>query len=290
MIFSVRKNILYKGNARVKNGYFSITFMVPRDIAYQYGVGKISYYATDGQRDASGNFNRIVVGGISDNLIVDNHGPEVSMFINDTLFKSGGVTDANPILLAYVRDESGINTIGSSIGHDIIAVLDGKTDAPFILNDYYEADLDTYKSGKINFPMKGLEPGRHTLKLKLWDVNNNSADATIEFVVASAEMLVLDTFEAYPNPFRENARFVFSHNKAGEALQLELGIFTLTGKRVTTLKQTIFAGGYRSVAFDWDGRSQSGNYVASGLYIARLKVRDTSGNESFISVKVSLIR
>lgn len=290
MIFSVRKSIIYKGNARVENGHFSISFIVPRDIAYQYGTGKISYYATDGKRDASGNFNRIVVGGISDNLIADNEGPDIRVFINDTLFKSGGVTDANPILLAYLRDESGINTIGSSIGHDIVAVLDDKTDAPFILNDYYQADLDTYKSGQVTFPMKGLERGKHTLKLKLWDVNNNSSAATIDFVVASSENLVLDALEAYPNPFKENARFVFSHNKAGEELELELGIYTLTGKLVTTLRQTIFAGGFRTVAFEWDGRSMSGNYVASGLYIARLKVRDTSGNESFKSVKVSLIR
>ena len=290
MTFSVRKNIIYKGNVRAKNGYFSISFIVPRDIAYQYGTGKISYYATDGRRDASGNFNRIVVGGISDNLIVDNQGPELRLFINDTLFKPGGVTDENPVLLAYVRDESGINTIGSSIGHDIVAVLDGKTDAPYILNDFYEADLDTYKSGRISFPMKGLEPGNHTLKLKLWDVNNNSADGTIDFVVSSSGGLVLGSFEAYPNPFSESARFVFSHNKAGEDLELELGIFTLMGNRVATRKQTIFAGGFRTVAFDWDGRNAGGNYVASGLYIARLKVRDASGNESFISAKVSLIR
>ena len=290
MVFSVRKSIIYKGNARVENGHFSISFIVPRDIAYQYGTGKISYYATDGQRDASGNYSRILVGGISDNLIADNEGPEVRMFINDTLFKSGGVTDENPVLLAYVRDESGVNTIGSSIGHDIVAVMDGKSEAPFVLNDFYEADMDTYKSGRIRFPMKGLEPGNHTLKLKLWDVNNNSADATIDFVVASSEGLVLDSFEAFPNPFSESARFVFSHNKAGENLELELGIFTLMGNRVATLKQTTFAGGFRTVAFDWNGRNVSGNFVASGLYIGRLKVRDTSGNESFISVKVSLIR
>ncbi len=290
MIFSVRRNIIYKGNALVENGYFTITFIVPRDIAYQFGGGKISYYATDGVRDAAGHFDRFVVGGISDNMLADNNGPDIRLFMNDSLFVTGGFTDENPVLLAFIKDKSGINTIGSSIGHDIVAILDGKTDAPFVLNDFYQADLNTYKSGRVSFPMKGIEPGHHALTLKLWDTNNNSSDATIEFVVSSSGGLELGNFEVYPNPFSENAHFIFGHNKAGEDLQLELGIYNLAGIRVAMLNRTIFAGGYRSLAFDWNGTSASGSYLASGLYIGRLKVRDMSGNESVTSVKISLIR
>jgi hypothetical protein len=290
MIFSVRRNIIYKGNALVENGYFTLSFIVPRDIAYQFGEGKISYYATDGARDAAGQFDRFVVGGISNTLLTDNDGPDIRLFMNDTLFVTGGVTDENPVLLAFIHDQSGINTIGTSIGHDIVAILDGKTDAPFVLNDFYQADLNTYKSGRVSFPLKGIEPGHHSLTLKLWDTNNNSSDANIEFFVSSSGGLELGPFEVYPNPFSENAHFIFGHNKAGEDLQLELGIYNLTGKRVAMLNRTIFAGGYRSPAFEWNGTGANGSYLASGLYIGRLKVRDMSGNESVTSVKISLIR
>lgn len=290
MVFSVRRNIIYKGNALVESGYFTISFIVPRDIAYQFGEGKISYYATDGARDAAGHFDGFIVGGISNNMLTDNDGPDIRLFMNDTLFVTGGFTDENPVLLAFLNDKSGINTIGTSIGHDIIAVLDGITDAPYVLNDFYQADLNTYKSGRISFPMSGLEPGHHELTLKLWDTNNNSSDATIEFVVSSSGGLELGNFEVYPNPFSEKAYFIFGHNKAGEDLQLELGIYNLAGKCVAMLNRTIFAGGYRTLAFDWNGASSSGSYLASGLYIGRLKVRDMSGNESVTSVKVSLIR
>ncbi|MBW6491756.1 MAG: type IX secretion system sortase PorU [Lentimicrobium sp.] len=290
MTFSVRRNIIYKGKALVENGYFNISFIVPRDIAYQYGNGKVSYYATDGIIDAAGFYDRIVVGGISNNQITDYDGPEIRLFINDTLFRAGGFTNENPVFLAYVSDESGINTIGNSIGHDIVAILDGKTDAPFLLNDFYEADLNTYRSGRISFPFRSLEPGPHTVKLKLWDVNNNSSERSIDFVVSSSAELVLGQFEVYPNPFSYNAQFIFEHNKAGENLDLELGIFSLMGKQVAVFNRTIFAEGYRSPAFDWDGRGFNGNYITPGFYIGRLRVRDESGDESVASVKVSVIR
>lgn len=290
MTFSVRKNIIYKGKALVENGYFSISFIVPRDIAYQFGKGKISYYATDGVRDAAGYHDRFVIGGISNTAITDQSGPEIRLFINDTLFRSGGFTDENPVLIAYVNDESGVNTIGSSIGHDIVAVLNLKTDAPFILNDYYEADLNTYKSGRITYPFKRLEPGKHTVRVKVWDVNNNSSEASIDFFVASSSELTLGSFDIYPNPFSEMATLIFEHNKAGENLDLNLSIFSLAGIQVASLNRTIFADGYRSVAFEWDGRGANGSQISAGLYIGRLRVRDALGNESFSSVKISIVR
>jgi hypothetical protein len=290
MTFSVRKNIIYKGKALVENGFFSISFIVPRDIAYQFGKGKISYYASDGVRDAAGNYDSFIIGGISNIAITDQSGPAIRLFINDTLFRSGGFTDENPVLIAYVNDESGVNTIGSSIGHDIVAVLNSKTDLPYILNDYYEADLNTFKSGRIAYPFKQLEPGKHTVRVKVWDVNNNSSEASIEFFVSSSSELTLGSFELYPNPFNEMATFVFEHNKASENLELNLGIYSLAGMQVASLNRTIFADGYRSVAFEWDGRSINGNQISAGFYVGRLRVRDTLGNESFSSVKISIVR
>jgi hypothetical protein len=52
--------------------------------------------------------------------------------------------------LLYLSDENGINT-ASGIGHDIIAILDDDVNNPFVLNDYYQTDLDDFKRN-TSFP------------------------------------------------------------------------------------------------------------------------------------------
>ena len=66
----MQKNILFKGKATVSNGRFAFSFIVPKDISYQYGNGKISYYGDNGTKDGSGVLTNIIVGG-SGNGVVD---------------------------------------------------------------------------------------------------------------------------------------------------------------------------------------------------------------------------
>lgn len=288
--FSLRRNIIYKGKVNAINGAFTFSFIVPRDIAYQFGTGKISYYATDGQRDAAGYFDKITVGGFSDRELDDLAGPEISLFMNDRKFRNGGFTDQNPVMLAELKDFSGINTIGNGIGHDIVAILDDQTDNPYILNDFYQSDLNTYQSGVITFPFHDLESGYHTLSLKVWDVNNNSSEATTGFVVASSDGLTLGNFDAWPNPMNDNVTFEFEHNMAGQELDLQLDLYSLSGKQVASLGKRIFAEGYRTAGFGWDGRSNDGQKLANGFYIGRLRVKTDSGLSSEKSVKVIIVR
>lgn len=290
MSFSLRRNIIYKGKVIVENGHFSFSFIVPKDIAYQYGSGKISFYATNGEVDAAGNYRDIVIGGISNEIFEDANGPEIELFMNNTDFRSGGFTDENPVLLALMSDISGINTLGNGIGHDIVAILDGKTDNPFVLNEYYHSDLNTYKSGKVVFPFSKLSPGMHTLRLKAWDILNNSSTATITFNVASSKEMLLGSLEAYPNPMNDHTKLVFEHNQAGQTLDLTLNIFSLSGTKVATLNRTIFAEGFRSSAFEWDGRNSYGRELTPGIYIGHLQVKTGSGLQSAKSVKIAIVR
>ncbi len=289
MSFSLRKNIIHRGRAEVVNGEFTFSFIVPRDIAYQFGPGKISYYATNGITDAAGYHKNIVVGGIGGN-INDHEGPEVTLFINDSSFKSGGFTDPNPVLLAYIKDQSGINTIGNSIGHDIVAILDNNTQDPYILNEYYQADLNTYKSGSIMFPFFNLKPGPHTVRLRLWDVNNNSSEVTTNFIVAAGNQLTLSEIEAWPNPMVDEINFAIGHNQAGKELKAELSVYNLSGNKVATIKRNIFAGGYRTSLFKWNGDGQYGSRLSSGFYIAKLRIETPEGFVSDKSVKIIIAR
>ena len=152
--FFVRNSIIFNGKASITNGNFTFEFMLPKDIAYKYGSGKISYYFMDSVTDGNGYYENIIVGGFDEGAKEDSQGPDITLFMNDTTFTSGGITNENPNLLAYVSDSSGINTTGNGIGHDIITEINGDKELVFVLNDYYEADENKYNQGKI-IPISG---------------------------------------------------------------------------------------------------------------------------------------
>jgi len=288
--FYLRKNVVYKGKAEVKNGEFSFTFIVPKDIAYNYGIGKISYYARNEETDANGYDENIIVGGYDNTAMPDNNGPEVSLYMNNTSFISGGITNQNPNLLAYISDESGINTVGNGIGHDITAVVDHKTSLPLILNDYYVSDLNTFKSGIITYPFSTLEEGQHHVDLKVWDVFNNSTEAGIDFVVVSSSEIALQQLLNYPNPMRDHTTFSFETNQANQNADVELRIFSLTGNLVKTIRQSLFLNGYRIDRINWDGTDDNGWRINSGVYGYRLRLTFQDGSVVQRSSKLVLIR
>ncbi len=271
--FNLQTSKLFKGKVSVVNGDFSYTFVVPKDISYNYGEGKFNYYSENQVEDANGSHSDFYIGGTADSYEADNVGPEIELFINDHNFVFGGMTDENPILLANISDIHGINMVGNGIGHDITAVLDDKTEESFVLNDYYEADLNSYQNGKINFPFTDLEEGRHKLTLKVWDVYNNSSEATIEFVVVKSKDIVLDRVYNYPNPFTTYTEFWFEHNQPSKNLFAQVQVFTVSGKLVKTIQKNIFNEGYHSTSITWDGLDDYGDRIGRGVYVYRLKVR-----------------
>ncbi|MEM9680271.1 MAG: type IX secretion system sortase PorU, partial [Bacteroidota bacterium] len=176
--------VIFKGQATVENGQFEVDFIVPRDIGIPVGPGRVSFYSQtlNPLSDQAGASFDIQVGGINENAEEDNIGPVINLFMNDENFVSGGITNESPTLLAKLQDDNGINT-ASGIGHDIIAILDGDETNPFVLNDYYQANVDDYQNGTVTFAFRDLEPGLHTLSLRAWDVYNNSSTAEIQFNV-----------------------------------------------------------------------------------------------------------
>jgi hypothetical protein len=272
--FSVQKNIIYKGKSQVVNGEFSFSFLVPKDISYNFGKGKISYYAHNGVDDASGYCDQVVIGGSNPNPVVDNQGPAVGLFMNDEKFVSGGVTSESPKIYAVISDSSGINTIGTGIGHDVVAILDENTSKPIVLNDYYVSDLNTYQKGKIRYPFNELDEGNHHLSLKLWDVQNNSTTVYTDFVVAKQAELALTHILNYPNPFTTKTKFFIEHNQCCTSLKVLIQVYTITGKVVKSINQTILSEGYRFDGIEWDGKDDFGDKLARGVYIYRVSVSD----------------
>ena len=288
--FMLRKNVLYKGKIAVNNGAFSFTFIVPKDIAYNFGGGKISYYASDKLTDANGYDMNIIVGGYDNNAASDTSGPAIRLFINDTAFVSGGITDQNPKLLAYLADSSGINTVGNGIGHDLTADLDNNSKSPMILNDYYVTDLNTFKKGVITYPMTGLSDGMHTVSIRVWDVYNNSSEASIDFLVVSSSQLAIQHLFNYPNPFFDKTTFSFEFNQPNTDMTLRIDIYSLTGQKVKTLRQPLYSNGYRVNTIEWDGSSDNGVRIGSGIYVYNVSLTMPDGSTMQKSSKLMVVR
>lgn len=279
-VYKLQRNILYHGKVTVVNGSFEFSFVVPRDISYQYGIGRISYYAENGITDASGYYENLIIGGSNSNAPADNAGPAIRLFMNDSLFVPGGITDENPKLYAIVSDSNGVNTVGNGIGHDIVAVLDGETDKAVVLNDYYQSSLNSYQSGTIIYPYTELSEGVHTLSLKVWDVYNNSSTVTTTFEVRKAEGILLSHVLNYPNPFTTSTSFYFEHNQCCTDFDVMIQVFTVSGKLVRTINEQVFAEGFRSQPIEWDGRDDYGDKIGRGVYIYRMYVRSSDGTSA----------
>ena len=288
--YEVFQSILHKGLASVSEGVFEFRFVVPRDIDFAFGPGRISAYARSGDVDAHGHTEDFVIGGTAENPVQDDEGPDVELFINDTLFRAGDVVHEDPWLFARVFDESGFNTSGNGIGHDLKAVLDGDASRPYVLNEYFTADLDTYQRGSIRFPFQDLEEGRHELELKVWDVTNNSATATTHFTVASSEVVALENVLAYPNPATDRVTFRMTGNQACRAAEVRLEIFSVAG---ALMHEQTFEGevpGFTDDVMSWDLRQTGGSHVVPGVYIFRVTWENEFGESAQYGDKLVVIR
>ena len=278
--FLLRKSVVYKGKVSVVNGDFTFTFIVPKDIAFNFGKGRLSYYADNGVIDASGYNENFIIGGNARNVEADEEGPQVKLYMNNDKFVYGGITNENPLLLAKVEDKNGINTVGNGIGHDIVSILDESTDKTIVLNDYYQSDLDSYQKGTVRYQLSELSEGNHNLSLKVWDVYNNSSYAKTEFVVAKSARLALEKVFNYPNPFTTSTNFFFQHNQADNGMNVQIQIFTVSGKLIKTIEQFVRTEGFTSESIHWDGLDDFGDKIGKGVYIYRLKAIDSTGGRA----------
>lgn len=282
--FLWRKNRVFRGAATVVNGKFSFQFVVPIDVSYEDNLptlnGKISMYFNDPYIDGAGCNTNIIIWGTDSAGIADDKGPLLDIFMNDEKFADGGMVGPNPTLIADIFDENGLNMVGTGIGHELTAVLDGQEEKVIVLNDYYNADKDSYQDGKIEYPFRDLETGEHTLKVKVWDVANNSSDAEISFVVADDARMALGHVLNYPNPFTTNTKFFIEHNRNGALLDVSVRIYTVSGRLVKTLEDQFFADGNLYCDLEWDGMDEYGDALGRGVYVYQVRVQDQNAEET----------
>jgi hypothetical protein len=284
--FTVQENVIYKGRVNVSNGEFTFNFVIPKDISYNPGEGKIVYYADNGEIDAHGIYDNFIIGGTG-SQIADNEGPEIELYLNTTEFVSGDKVDKNCNLLAFLYDENGINTVGSGIGHDITAIIDNDYSKSIILNEYYQSDKNDFRSGTVTFPLKDLSPGKHNLSLKAWDVANNSSETEIEFEVSGK--FYISEVSNHPNPVYDHTFIIFSHNQPDASLDVIFEIFDLNGRRVDYFSSVVGSDGVLSNRIRWD-LNRTDFDIRNGTYLYRITAKNSDGIITSASNKMVVAR
>jgi hypothetical protein len=277
--FCQQKTVLYKGSHSVSGGRFEYSFTVPRDVPYQYAYAKLSHYAKSGSDHATGSYLRLKLGGMSNVEIDDLKAPEITLFLGDTNFKAGGLTGTSPTLVAQIFDSAGIN-VGTGLGHDITAILDGNPNSLIVLNDLYQQDINDSRRGEVIYQLKDLNPGRHTLTVKAWNIYGLSGTATISFRVYGEEELTFSELSCLPNPASTQARFELRVNSPTAITSAELQIYNSNGSRLCSFTPSISTEGYMVGPVIWDVST-----IPPGLYLARMVATDTEGEVHQVMTK-----
>ncbi len=266
-------NTLFKGDARVENGRFACTFMVPKDIKYNFGQARIVYYAQDTttMEEAIGHYEDFVVGGSSVVEIQDSVGPALALYMNNPAFRNGGKTNEYPHFYATISDENGINTVGSGIGHDLLLTIDDDPTHSYVLNNYFTADANSYQSGRVSYRLTEMAEGQHSLTFRAWDLLNNSSAAALQFEVVKGYALQIFSVLTYPNPVGTDGtlNFVLQHDKPDDRLMARYMLFDLSGRKVWEHTQT---DGDRVML----NVSELG--VHAGIYIYRVELKTPTTN------------
>ena len=278
--YSERDNVLFRGQLSVEQGIFELNFVVPKDIAYNPVSGKLSLYGlkNDNNLDASGAEISVQIGTTANNPALDTTPPDIQIYLGDSTFRDGSTISTNTLLLAKLSDENGINISNSQIGHSITFMLDGGE--PVVLNDYYAANLDTYKTGWLQFPLNDLSPGEHSISLKAWDSFNNPAESNITFFVSEDNMLSITELRNYPNPMDYHTTFYVRHSNPGENLEVTIEVINTSGQGVFKETRNYFSAPGVINDWHWDGRNHSGGNLNEAIYVYSVFIRSKNSGIS----------
>ena len=280
--FTDYPNTIFIGNDSVRNGKFSFTFTVPKDISYSNLQGKMNLYAVDTEsgNEAQGNFDNFIVGGTSDTAETDTIGPEIrALYLNDTTFVDGGQVNTTPYFVAELWDKSGVNITGSSVGHDMMLVIDESTVLSYNLNSYYELLLGEDGTGIVKFPIPALEPGKHTAEFWVWDILNNSTVRTFTFEVVEGLKPFLFDVIATPGIAREQVTFHLMHNRPESWMRVGIMVYDLAGRQLWKHEESGTSGLFENYTVSWDLTS-GGVRMRPGVYIYRAAISTDNSKDA----------
>jgi hypothetical protein len=270
--YTAYNKTLFSGNDSVYNGRFAINMPIPLDISYSNDYGMLNLYAVDTAfvSSAQGYFVNFTVGGTASDFVNDSVGPEIRLYLNSPSFVDGDDVNATPTLMVELYDENGINTMGTGIGHDITAIVDNDPRHTYNLNSAFVPVVGDYTRGTINMPLNRLEAGEHTLTLRAWDLYNNSSLARITFNADPTLALGFVELKVNPTPVipGSQATFTLVHDRPQSEMDVRIDVFNVQGQMVWTNTERAVCDG-NTYSCSWNGTSQSGQPLSTGVYIVR---------------------
>lgn len=285
-------NTLFIGNDSVRAGKFSFTFTVPKDISYSNEFGKMNLYASDetNNREAQGAYLNYRVGGTDNTAEDDGEGPEIrSLYLNDSTFVSGGQVNATPFFVARLWDKSGVNITGSSIGHDMMLIIDGSPLLSYNLNSYYELIPGSDGEGIAKFLLPELSPGMHQAEFKVWDIQNNSTTYEFEFEVVEGLKPYLFELTATPSPAREKVEFHLFHNRPESQVTVGIMVYDMMGRLHWKHQETGSSELFKSYGISWDLTNNRGGRLRPGVYIYRAAISANGSKEATDAKKLIIL-
>jgi hypothetical protein len=190
-------------------------------------------------------------------------------------------------MIVRLIDESGINTSTAGVGHQLLATISNPVQT-FNLSNNYQSDFNTYKSGEVRYPLPDLSEGKYTLRVKAWDIYNNSSEAETYFEVSAADDFTMLNVVNYPNPFSNSTTFTFQRNVI-DPINVEVKIFSIAGRLIGKISVQNITD--RSVRIPWDGRDHDGDNLANGIYLYKLIARSQDGQHSSETIgKLAIVR
>jgi len=285
MTYSERPNTLFSGDAKVVNGGYSFSFMLPKDIKYNYGGGRINYYANDDTNDyeAQGYFENFIIGGTNKNYVDETDGPKADLYLNSENFVTGDKVNETPVFIANVKDTDGINTVGSGIGHDIMLTIDQDPAQSYVLNDYFQANSNSYSSGAVTYKLPLMGNGKHTLTFRVWDLLNNSTTNSIDFEVVKGLTPEIFTVYNYPNPVKTQTNIIVKHDRPETILNTTVEIYDISGRKIWSFSQS----GVDNIS--WNLVSNNGLRVKTGVYFYRVSIKTKNSDSTSKTNKMLIV-
>ena len=284
-VYKDRTKTLYQGSDNVAGGIFHLTFAVPKDISYTDGTGLMTLYAVSSDKTltANGENESFELIG-SQTALTDSIGPSIYCYLNSKAFKNGDKVNTTPYFMAELYDDSGINTSGSSIGHDLELVIDGETTKTYNLNDYFEFDFGDYRSGSLGFGIPELTVGTHKLQFRAWDILNNSSTAELVFEVSENAGAGEFSVTCTNNPAQTSTQFVITHDRMGSELEVTLDVYDTSGRQVWRQTETVVPTS-DTITIDWNLNVAGGSRLRTGLYLCRLRLNNGDGKTVKLLIK-----
>lgn len=288
--YTDRQNTLYHGSDSVRHGRFTLTFAVPKDINYSDGTGLANFYAVSNDKSllAHGASEKFIVGG-SETQNNDSIGPSIYCYLNSSSFVDGGDVNTTPYFVAQISDKDGINAAGSGIGHDMQLIIDGDMSKTYSLNDNFTYDFGTYTSGTTFYSIPELQPGKHQLLFRAWDIQNNSSTAILNFNVVKGLKPSLFDVNVTENPAKTSTTFIISHDRTETDIDVEIEVFDTSGRLLWRHHES---GVPTSEAYTvkWDLSIDGGKPLRTGIYLYRVKIASEGSEYASKANKLIILR